>query len=66
MDTTTDQQPTFTAKEAAHYLRVADSTLANWRYLGTGPSFVRLGGGRGKIIYRREDLDTFLASNLVV
>jgi len=34
-------------------------TLAQWRYLGKGPAFVRLGR---KIRYRRPDLNAYLES----
>ncbi|TAI60429.1 DNA-binding protein [Bradyrhizobium sp. Leo170] len=34
--------------------RIAVRTLANWRYLGTGPKFTRLGG---RILYREDVLD---------
>ncbi|ATI15727.1 hypothetical protein [Bordetella phage vB_BbrM_PHB04] len=34
--------------------RISVRTLANWRYLGTGPKFSRLGG---RILYPVEALD---------
>lgn len=34
--------------------RISVRTLANWRYLGTGPKFTRLGG---RILYPIETLD---------
>lgn len=34
--------------------RISVRTLANWRYLGTGPKFTRLGG---RILYPMETLD---------
>lgn len=34
--------------------RISVRTLANWRYLGTGPKFTRLGG---RILYPIEALD---------
>ncbi|MGA4191071.1 helix-turn-helix transcriptional regulator [Ralstonia nicotianae] len=36
--------------------RISPRTLANWRYLGNGPRFVRIGG---RIAYRLEDLEAW-------
>ena len=41
------------AEEVSEYLDVPKGTLANWRYLGRGPAFVRLGR---HIRYRADDL----------
>jgi predicted site-specific integrase-resolvase len=46
------------SKTAAKRLCVAEGTLANWRIQGKGPRFVRIGG---KICYRDEDIDAFIA-----
>jgi hypothetical protein len=44
-------------KEAADLLRLRPSTLQNWRVLGGGPPFLRLGGGKkGRILYDRDRL----------
>lgn len=48
-------------KQAASFLGVAPKTLANWRSLGKGPKFCRLGRA---IAYRQEDLDVFVAAAL--
>ena len=40
-------------------LRVTTRTTARWRVEGNGPSFVRAGGRR--VLYRRTDLDRWLA-----
>jgi hypothetical protein len=45
------------SREAAAYLGVADQTLANWRYLGKGPRFYRVGQ---LIKYDERDLDDYL------
>ncbi|OZD57749.1 excisionase [Rhodococcus sp. 06-1059B-a] len=37
------------------------STLAQWRYLGKGPKFVKLGR---KIFYRQQDIDAFIDANV--
>lgn len=34
--------------------QISVRTLANWRYLGTGPKFTRIGG---RILYRADALD---------
>lgn len=33
----------WTAREAADYLKVSTNTLQNWRCLGQGPAFLKLG-----------------------
>ena len=51
---------------AANYMGIAGQTLSNWRSLGEGPPYVRLGqkpGGR--VVYRVGDLDEFLAAHLI-
>jgi DNA-binding transcriptional MerR regulator len=47
-----------TLAEAAAMLRTPVATLRYWRHLGTGPDGFRLGR---RIVYRREDLDRWLA-----
>ena len=46
-----------TAEAAAERLLIAAGTLANWRVLGGGPPFVRVGRS---IRYRVADLDAWL------
>lgn len=41
---------------------VKAQTLANWRNLGTGPAFTKLGG---KVLYPVDKLDEWLAKNTV-
>ena len=48
---------TLSPKEAADYLGYAPQTLAGWRFQGRGPRYLKL----GKIRYRLEDLDNYLA-----
>jgi hypothetical protein len=45
-----------TTKQAARLIGMAPKTLANWRYLGSGPAFQKVGG---KCLYRRKDLLLF-------
>jgi excisionase family DNA binding protein len=51
-----------TPPEAANYLRSSVSTLAKLRVYGGGPEFTRIGRA---IRYRRADLDTYMANQLV-
>ena len=50
---------------AAAYLGVARKTLSNWRALGEGPPYVRLGKSGARIVYRVSDLDQYLAERLI-
>jgi excisionase family DNA binding protein len=52
-----------TTSEAAKYLGLSEESLERYRYNGS-PSipFLRVGAGRGRILYRIEDLDAYLAS----
>lgn len=54
-----------TAREAGALARVAPKTLANWRSLGIGPPYTKLGHGPGgRIRYARRDVAEFIASQL--
>jgi hypothetical protein len=54
---------TLSPQEAASYLGYCTQTLAGWRFQGVGPRYLKLGHGkRGKIRYRLEDLDAYIAS----
>ncbi|NNN36124.1 helix-turn-helix domain-containing protein [Streptomyces sp. S3(2020)] len=55
-----------TPSETAEVVNVAKQTLANWRALGTGPSYSKLSKGRGgRIRYRRHDVLAWLAERKV-
>lgn len=45
-----------TPNELACDLKVNTKTLANWRYLGRGPSFLKDGG---VVRYRRKDVEAW-------
>lgn len=47
--------------EVAEFLRIDVGTLANWRWRGCGPPFVKLGGAGGAIRYRPEAVRAWLA-----
>lgn len=51
-----------TAKQAARYLSISTKWLANQRWQGTGPKFLRVGGA---IRYRVSDLELFLEEAVV-
>lgn len=50
-----------TQKELSERIDTKESTLAQWRYLGRGPKFVRLGR---KIFYREQDIADFIEANV--
>jgi len=52
-----DRTVTLAPEEAARRLGVEASTLANWRWNGSGPSYCKVGG---RIRYRVGDLASWL------
>ncbi|MEO0069699.1 MAG: helix-turn-helix domain-containing protein [candidate division WOR-3 bacterium] len=53
----------FNDVEAAKYLGLKSvQTLRNWRHLGRGPAYCRIGR---RIVYLKEDLDRFLQASRV-
>ena len=62
---TTTSTLSVSANEAAAMLGVSPRTLANWRALGIGPAFVRVGAVRSRTLYRVDDLNTWLDNNRV-
>ncbi len=56
------QHDLLTDVEAASRVKLAAGTLRNLRHQGRGPRFVRLGRA---VRYRTEDLDEWIAANLV-
>lgn len=52
-----EHQGAISPHAAAEYLDTTVATLAKWRYIGEGPSYVKLGR---RVVYRRETLETFL------
>lgn len=55
------KSPLLSTQEAAGYLRVNPRTVANWRYRGYGPRFVRIGH---LAFYRQKELDEWLEQNI--
>jgi hypothetical protein len=46
--------------DVTNELPIAKATLAKWRWNGSGPAFVKLGA---RVMYRRADLDAWIAGN---
>lgn len=52
--------------EVAPVLGTSEAGLAQMRYRGTGPKFVKVGAGhRGRVLYRWSDVREFLDANTV-
>lgn len=51
-----------TPSEVAEFLRTTEAKLANDRYQGIGPRFVRY---QRKILYRWEDVHAFVEANIL-
>lgn len=51
-----------TPQEVARYLRVDTKTLANWRYLGRGPAYMKDGG---VVRYTRDAFAAYLSQRTV-
>lgn len=47
--------------ELAHRWRVSHRTLQQWRWLGQGPRYVKVGG---RVVYRLEDVEAFEAQQV--
>lgn len=53
----TDEQQFLTPKEAADFLRLKESGLAERRVRGGGPRYFKVGSkSRSKVIYRKSDI----------
>jgi excisionase family DNA binding protein len=48
-------------ERTGEYLTVPVGTLANWRYQGKGPRFVKIGR---HVRYRRSDVEAWLEANV--
>lgn len=56
-------EDTATSKEVAAYLRTSEAGLAQMRYRGIGPEFIKV--GPRKVIYRWTDVFAYLDANTV-
>lgn len=53
----------FSTDGAAKMLGLSAKTLANWRCLGKGPVYIRVGeSSQAQVLYRYEDLVSWLSS----
>lgn len=51
-----------TSDEVAELLRVRPATMAQWRWRGKGPAFVKLADGpAGKVRYDRREVERYMA-----
>ncbi len=55
-------KPNLKPADAAEYLGVKPETLNQWRWLGRGPAYVKVGR---TVVYRLKDLDAWLDANTV-
>jgi Helix-turn-helix domain len=64
MSNTTTERDLLDEAAASEYLGdVPERTLRQWRYLGKGPAYVKVGPKH--VRYRRADLDAFIAGGRV-
>lgn len=56
-----DPNELLTSEEVAEELSVGLQMLANWRYAGTGPAYIKL--GPKTVRYRRAALEAWLEAN---
>jgi predicted site-specific integrase-resolvase len=47
--------------ELADRLNISHRTLERWRWKGTGPAYLKIGG---RVVYRLEDVETFELAQL--
>lgn len=52
-------EPLWTTQQTAKVLNASEQTLANWRWRGVGPAFLKLAGGA--IRYKPETVRAWLA-----
>jgi predicted DNA-binding transcriptional regulator AlpA len=62
----TESERLLTTNDVADEFGIAAQTLANWRWQGTGPCFIKTTPGRGgRVKYRRSDLEAWLDQRTV-
>lgn len=50
----------FTSKQLADFLKIGERLPESWRLQGTGPRYIRVGGRRGRVVYRWADIANYL------
>jgi len=56
------QQRLLTPRDVATFVGVPEPTLAQWRYLRTGPAFIKVGK---HVRYRATDVEAWLSAHTV-
>ena len=54
-----ERDPFLTTEEVAEILRATPATVANWRWLGTGPPYHKK---KGRVLYRQSELEAWIES----
>lgn len=57
----TRKPPMLTPKDVADRWKVTQKTLAQWRWTGSGPSYLKLGGS---VRYRLADIEAYESENM--
>ncbi len=50
-----------TQEQLADYWQISPRTLEQWRWLGKGPRFLKIGA---RVLYRQEDIETYEAAQV--
>lgn len=50
-----------TQEQLAEHWQISPRTLEQWRWLGKGPRFLKIGA---RVLYRREDVETWEAAQV--
>lgn len=58
----TDREPLLTDKGVSAMTGIPEGTLRNYRYLGTGPAYVKIGG---HVRYKPCDVDAWIDGHTV-
>jgi hypothetical protein len=53
----------YSEDEVAERFRARPATVRYWRYVGTGPAFIKVGGKGGRVLYREADLLAYEDAN---
>lgn len=57
----TQETPLLNIEQASKYIQLSTATLARMRKDNSGPAFVKMGA---RVLYRKTDLDSFIASKI--
>ena len=63
---TTSENTLLTPHQVTDRYGIAEKTLANWRWMGRGPKFVKTSPGKGgKVLYRESVVEAWLDRHTV-